>query len=156
MTSVPETVPNSETRGTTIRSLLVSLVYMCHICKETKTEGRNLHSHLQANHKIRIPRLVRGRRHRDIFVKTTTHASHDAICQRIACPSCMDHFSCFNDYNNHLLQIHQSSTAVYPDAVSSSSNPKLTVDLPFFKTPSINNRIFSVALIYLRCFTSSR
>jgi hypothetical protein len=44
---------------------LVSLIYACHECNETKTEGRNLRSHLQNVHKISVPPLRRGQRFYD-------------------------------------------------------------------------------------------
>lgn len=87
--------------------ILVTLVYACHECEETKLERRNLRSHLQTVHSIELPTLKRGQRlHNSLqyfFVKSTTQEAHQAISQRFACPSCLYHFATIDEYKLHVI-----------------------------------------------------
>ncbi|KAI8977016.1 hypothetical protein BDF20DRAFT_835850 [Mycotypha africana] len=85
---------------------VVILVYACHLCEEMKSEGRNLRSHLLSVHSIELPKLKRGQRYHNslqyFFTKSNNNEAHQAIKQRFACPSCLNHFATNEEYKLHV------------------------------------------------------
>ncbi|KAG1136430.1 hypothetical protein G6F37_012023 [Rhizopus arrhizus] len=123
--------------ATIVMPRLVHLKFACFICKELKTEARNLRSHLLTNHLIDVPARNRCFKRSDtneyIYIKKLGVKQHVDLLENYECPSCLLHCEELEDLKKHMSDIHlrleasirkQNITNLLGDETDNLMNPE--------------------------------